>query len=1359
MVIHPADGNDGYTPIVRSRLLGTVGFLAFLLTIAFTSGLGVRGEDVPPDFTDAPIYELGEIPFQTAWQGQEIKFRVRATSMGAGTPVSAGYVNPPSGTMYYDAGNFSYRPGPNDKAEFTVTFFAIAGANRLEQIVPIQPIPLLPSEGDLLGVERTGVPDPTSRDYLVIGDVRDSAEADFNHERRRLRTVTISGKEVVLRAGHANRLFESYHGNEDIREFHIHAERLIIASQFRVPSTKIVIRARHLEFQDMGGQISSVSTVPPMFPRTPAQSNPGGNGLPAGDIDVFVEDAVLGEGIVRFVLDGGRGQDGGPGRNGNPGRDAPLVPASRLVDATASQRASCTALVQYKNDGGLFDGPDWHLYLGATKVNGPDSGDFDKDTEAITYARARTSWIPTSGENAIPAGRPGSGGRGGRIRSNHPGILQSCRLSGGATGVANSYIGGRAGTPTTARFYQSQESALGRYKVARTLNEYRTTNGANAPAQTGSPGASGSGEMVSDGIPWFSSLALRQVLNHAKDAYLERELEFTRGIVSDYLDLLGELRASPGWGEVSADERRDLRLAEEEMGLLAHRIASGLDYFGNPPGWVPLLSLEANKLAFSEEIDRAMGILYLEYWLGDAGRSLQSKLAALGDARIKLAADSEALAREFDAANNLLPQLDGMVLAIDQETTRLQGELKALEGLLLQRAEANVKGPGWSRVAKGLAAVCKLVPVPWVQAVGAGLDVVARFNPKQPWESLEGIKDVVSTYRSGGFDTVSRDLNNAYKKIKFPDLPKNIDPNRIKDFVDDIQKSSQPIVGKLKEVQQAFEGGQAPRSQIDAELAKLKAESREFRQLGDRISVLMGEKESFVQQVSQTMQVLGNLSEGITGNLLAMDAFNEDYAQAAGALDDRALMYLKEIGRRARERLLLYHYYVKKAYEYRLLRPYPGRLDLQRLFERFRALAEGSGGAYRQLTAEEFRGLRGIYDDALGELIKEVVVEYNRNAPALSAPRRLALTQDELALLNQGQEITLDLRTINGTGLFPRSEENLRIAAVRVHQLAIEPPVSSRVGDEVSLFIEHSGASSMHTTANNRARSYRFVHYTRDSEVPVQWGARYFPVGGQLVPIARSLSADSLLGALLDRSGTDPRNAGYFTYLGGLTELRLKREQTAAPGTVLRLREVVLEIEYEFVRRSSAMRSLEVVTSDGLAPYFEISSPDLGERQDGLGQFERIYRSGTEVTVSAPDRVGNLRFAGFVDLGQGNALVPGHEPGPVTIQRSARPASNPVLSRFDGTQHHLTMNLASDRRIEARYISMESLQLGIAHDVAAREVRLLLDGERYSPFRLEVSSELRGPWIPILDGTLITPVERTLPSPSGDTQFYRLIPR
>ncbi|MBM3882655.1 MAG: hypothetical protein FJ387_23520 [Verrucomicrobia bacterium] len=1345
--------------------------LSLLLLWAGWAGVGRATEAGGPDpFVGAPIFELGEIPFQTVWHGQETRFRVRATALGAGTVVTAGYAAPPSGTIGFEAGRFYYRPGPADKAEFTVTFRAVGGdGRRLEQIVPIQPIPLLPPESELLGVERLGVPDPASRDYLAITDLKAATATPFNHAQRPTRVVTIAGKEVVIRKGHANRLYESYHGNEDIREFYVRAETLIVGSPFRLPSTRLVIQARRLEFQDFDREASHLSTEPPAYPSSAASASgndtkgrDGSPGLKGGDMEVYAEVVELvgtyGRPVPRFILNGGRGQNGGPGRTGNAGVSRTVIDAKQLTGLSAANQARTTALVLPDDNGFLWLDTDYDVYFGKWTLV---KNDYDSLNGAKSYLTSNSGWRAGDGNPAIADGVPGAGGAAGRLQSNidfapfGDGWLEA---RGGAPGTAGSQKGGAPGSPVTAQAYLRTVKTISPLAFTYELLQTHTAKaGKDASAPTANPGSATPTASDPGLFSWYSAPALRQIVNQAKDTYLAGELEYVQALCADYLALLEEYRTGPEWAGVPADAQRDFALLEEELRLIAHRLATGLDYFGNPPGWVPLLSLEANKLAFEDEIGRAIGILYLEYWLSQVGTTLQAKLGALGDARVKLASESEKLARDFEAANNLLPQLDGRVAAIDQESAAIQNDLKLLEADLLRRAEANAKGPLWRRVARGLATVAKMVPVPWVQAVGVGLDLAANFDPKNPLDTVNGIKDVVATYRAGGFDKTAKNLNDTYKKTKFPDLPSSADPKTIKGFVDDLQKSAQPLVGKFKEVQQAMEGTQAPKGQIEAELAKLKAESKEFKRLGDRISELMSEKELFVQQVAQTMQLLGGLSQNITGNLLAMDAFNEGYAQAAGALDDRALMYLREIGRRARERLLLYHYYVKKAYEYRLLKPYPGRLDLQKMFDRFRAIAEQSAGTYRPLTAAEFRDLRGLYDDALGELVKEVVVEYNRNAPSLSAPRRLPLTPDELERLNRGESVSLNLRTVGGTGLFPSSEENLRIANVRVLHLAVEPTANPQDGEEVSLYVEHGGISTLQTSTGNRPRQYHFLHYTHGTEIPVQWGARFFPKRGDLIPITRSLSADSLLGALLQKSGTDPRQAGYFTYLGGLAELHLTREQTAAAGVHLRLKEVLLEIEYEFVRRPNTLRTLEFTVADGLGPYVEVSTPDLAGRQDGLGVFSRTYAAGRQVTLSVPHRMGNLRFAGFVDLSQGGSRVALHN-APVTIHRGPAPAGLPMPATFDGSTHTLTINLHNDRRVEARYVALEDLRLSLASGPDRGTLELELDGPRYTPYRLEEGPTVRGPWETLQQGVLMAPTALSLPGPTAPQRFFRLGP-
>ena len=95
------------------------------------------------------------------------------------------------------------------------------------------------------------------------------------------------------------------------------------------------------------------------------------------------------------------------------------------------------------------------------------------------------------------------------------------------------------------------------------------------------------------------------ILAHAKDAYLYGYLDFTDQICKDYSEYL-DLYASVSneWERLPWRWQREFNQMKGEMVNIRHRIASHLDYFGNPAGWVPMLSFEVNKAMF-EHRDRS----------------------------------------------------------------------------------------------------------------------------------------------------------------------------------------------------------------------------------------------------------------------------------------------------------------------------------------------------------------------------------------------------------------------------------------------------------------------------------------------------------------------------------------------------------------------------------------------------------------------------------------------------------------------------------------------------------------------------------------------------------------------------------
>ena len=165
-------------------------------------------------------------------------------------------------------------------------------------------------------------------------------------------------------------------------------------------------------------------------------------------------------------------------------------------------------------------------------------------------------------------------------------------------------------------------------------------------------------------------------------------------------------------------------------------------------------------------------------------------------------------------------------------------------------------------------------------------------------------------------------------------------------------------------------------------------------------------------------------------DLLAADGLNRSMAQYASALDQRAIMYLKGMEHRAKERLLKYHYYMAKAYEYRMLKPYPGDLNLNSLFATFLTILQ-TGSNY-ELRPEDFNAIKALYEEQISSIAEGIFDEYDANRPELSAPVWFTLSSNELQRLNAGEAVTINLQKM---GIFPSDEENIRIVDFKVKSL------------------------------------------------------------------------------------------------------------------------------------------------------------------------------------------------------------------------------------------------------------------------------------------------------------------------------------
>src|SRR5262249_4094943 len=127
--------------------------------------------------------------------------------------------------------------------------------------------------------------------------------------------------------------------------------------------------------------------------------------------------------------------------------------------------------------------------------------------------------------------------------------------------------------------------------------------------------------------------AVALALAFAEDSFAYGFSETARPIVAKHDRLLTDLMASPEWSAVSAADQETFRQQALRFSMPKSKLSANEDYWGNPVGWVPALSLEANVALFRQEAEWAIRSIYVADWLNDLNKRQTNKVNALEAAR------------------------------------------------------------------------------------------------------------------------------------------------------------------------------------------------------------------------------------------------------------------------------------------------------------------------------------------------------------------------------------------------------------------------------------------------------------------------------------------------------------------------------------------------------------------------------------------------------------------------------------------------------------------------------------------------------------------------------------------------------
>lgn len=755
-------------------------------------------------------------------------------------------------------------------------------------------------------------------------------------------------------------------------------------------------------------------------------------------------------------------------------------------------------------------------------------------------------------------------------------------------------------------------------------------------------GSAGRFEFIDNPYAYLHPYYLSAVMRHANDAFINNRIETTLQIcheyriaidgylnsavitneevsegVSDDLDnILGSRRRTPDNDfnnliNDGTEERLGLQNNLVEINKILFKIERGLDYFGNPLGWVPLLSFEVMLANYNAEIDRAIPTLYMYYWLNHVDRTLQDMVQA---SNLAASTTELELNDNQELLNSLvleIPVLQDEAEDIANQIDVLTKKIETLQQQLMAQAVKNVeKRHKWDKLFGIAKAVISVIPV--IGKVGSAIS--GAVNAATTFTStLSSLNAVSSTANNSGFlSTITAQVNNVKAAV-------NQNQSAITSAAKNIGEAIKPMNEKIEGLKQALANNTAADSEVQAEYNKLIANSSLYRDLVNQAEELNIKKEELVNHMNQVFSDMTTATSEISDNVLALDAFRYDAFTGNSKRDLNAMIYLEKMEQRAKDRLLLYDYYLRKAYEYRLLKPYEGEFNLVGMFERFEAL----GGATGDMVDENaYSTLKSVFRDRISDMTQMILTGYNNNYPEQSAPITLIIPKDQLNTINAEEGITLNFHEM---GIFASDEENVRIVNLEIEHLETHIEGNIGVSGYMDLNMTHSGISTFRKDGN----LYWFDHRSRNTSSPHTWGVRYDAVSDRTTTIQPSAASTSLL-----RSIVNVGDVMLFSRPSAWSDIALTKKVHSSGGADVVIDSLVIKLQYDFTRRPDNIRNIDITASDGLLPYIACSTEDITGRSNGNGHLYRSYtKSSQTVTFTAVDKYESFWFKNWTDRG------------------------------------------------------------------------------------------------------------------------------
>lgn len=879
----------------------------------------------------------------------------------------------------------------------------------------------------------------------------------------------------------------------NVSEVVIIAETVMISTEVKFPGANVFITADELSFV-REGKIITTPKIDPLFPGYGANGNAGKNG---GDIVLNVKKLNLGEGQIRFELNGGKGQAAGLGKEGASG-----VSISPLYGNVIKECTTVTTSCYEPEIGEMAETP-------VTTCRGSDR-------------------LPTNGLDATAPGLPGIGGNGGTLYLSHssdePKISYAIENKPGRLGDTAPLVkGGALGTP--------QSAVLRNITTHNSRGRCKTSGGGGKPSArtttsisndqvlaTTSKGRDYASQLVTNTAKVGSILDIRANslaenenliltgdmrrirLEYAKDLY--RNNFFTEA--RETLNKIGESKSTV----------LDELLVTDEMNSLMNQLNSNKDFYGYDLNLAPVISLEATMNIYKQNVRTSMNTIAMVAGVQNSVLSAREKMDKLIVQKNQLSNQMEIAYKNHETAYLMIPNLEIKLVGLDHSRQSLEESLQKVEAEITAEANRNIhSAEKKKKILGGLKLIATLASVsplgaPAAQFIGSSLNTIIDFSQKKDMDWQSTLKEGYGIYKDlkkVDWHASHDDWNKVYSSLdKEVFLSTNkIEKKRTLAYLTHLHQTTKPLTDEIKKYYDNTLSKKVPAGQYEAEIERIKSIHPLFKELVGKLNDVQQKKAELENLLSQVNNSLITSKSEIIRDfsmITSLETQEEDFVEG---LNFSLGEILTKIDKDARNRLLKYKGALIKAYQYRTLMPFPGDLDLENIN---RSIKNFANKGERNPPVDD---LIQVYEEDIA-VMGESLFNYVQSGKFKEYDNEytMDLNDNELKALALGKAVYLDLT--KELELFS-NKENVRIISIEMDSFN----ASNVTVKNADFIVTHLGTSIL---TKNR-QDYLFNHLNESN--PATWISRLDLRSNSSVLLKESSSNASLLMSILDRDSRE----------------------------------------------------------------------------------------------------------------------------------------------------------------------------------------------------------------------------------------------